>query len=502
MRAELFDTILARVERREAFSEVKNRTLGFDPLQDMRALRDTVVDADTEEALFYALTRLSHARRDRHLDVALVPGGLQIPDSAGVDVWGGGQGPERPEAEDPKEAPVRALPDYGEEGGFFVGDVADGSGVPLPSPGDRIVAVDGIPVEAWAAAVRPWIRHSHPAGLRWKTAEALSVASATLPPALRSDSLRLDVADADGATVRYALPYLPAGSLTWHGASGPRYPGLTLARSTVTWDLLVPTDDRRFLVLVWTGFRETMVADVDTLVALARREGLLDCAVIVDVTRSGGGSLGPYAVQHLQPRAFKTTLGTLRLSDVIVPFIEGKRRDFAAHDINDGGVPETVDDGSWLMDWLEHDVLAALQRGDVHTAPVPFKLAHASKDSDGVLPPAPAHFRGPFAVISGPSGGSHLDQFNAIVKDNGLGPLVGMPAGGYSNTWEWEEVLTFPGTDRPVVGFMYDIGHTIRPDGEVLEGNPAQVDEWIPLTARGAADYYSRLLDAALARLG
>lgn len=446
MRAELFDTILARVERREAFSEVKNRTWGLDPLQEMRALRDTVVRADTEEALFYALTRLSHARRDRHLHVALVPGGLQLADSAGVEVWGGGDEVE------PREAPVRAFPDYGKAGGYFVGDVADGSSLPLPSPGDRIVSVNGMSVDAWEESVRPWTRHSHPAGLRWKMAEGLSVASAMLPPALRSDSLRIEVTHGAGETVGYALPYLPAEALTWRDVSEPRYPGLSLKRSTVTYDLLVPDDGRRFLLLVWTGFRETMVADVDTLMALARREGLLDRAVIVDVTRSGGGSLGPYAVQHLQPKAFKTTFGTLRLSDVVVPFIEEKRRDFAAHDINDGGVPETVDDGSWLMDWLEHDVLDALQTDAVYTAPVPFKLAHAGKDSDGVLPPAPVHFHGAFAVISGPSGGSHLE-------------------------------------------------HTLRPNGEVLEGNPAQVDDWLPLTADGAADYYPRLLDAALAAL-
>jgi hypothetical protein len=495
-RAALFDTIMARVERREAFSDVKNRTLGFDPLEAMRSVRDDVVGASSQEDLFYALERLSHARRDRHLDVALVPGGLQLPDSAGIDVWGGGDAPS------PREAPVRLFPDYGEAGGLFVGDVAEAPGLPLPSQGDRVVAVNGSPTAVWEESMRPWIRHSATGGLRWRVAQAASLATAALPPAMRSDSLRLDVVGGEGDTVRYALPYLPASGLEWRGWSEPRYPGLSLLRSTVTWDLLVPDDGRRFVVLVWTGFRETMVADLDTLMTLAEQEGLLDRAVVIDVTRSGGGSLGPWAIQRLQPRAFKTTFGTLRLSDVIPPFIEDKRKDFLARNLNDGGVPETVDDGSWLMDWLENDVLPSLERGDVHTAPVPFKLAHASKESDGVLEPADVHFRGGFAVLSGPSGGSHLDQFNAIVKDNALGPIVGMPAGGYSNTWEWEEVLTMPGTGRPVVGFMYDIGHTIRPNGEVLEGNPAQVDEWIPLTAASARDYYPSLLSAALAKLG
>jgi hypothetical protein len=112
------------------------------------------------------------------------------------------------------------------------------------------------------------------------------------------------------------------------------------------------------------------------------------------------------------------------------------------------------------------------------------------------------HFRGPFAVISGPSGGSHLDQLVAIVVDNDLGPVVGMPAGGYSNTWEWEEVLRFPGTDQPVIGFMWSIGSTVRPNGEVLEGNPADVDEWVPLTSENVERYYPLLLERTLASVG
>ncbi|GMV06869.1 MAG: hypothetical protein AMXMBFR53_31440 [Gemmatimonadota bacterium] len=495
LRAALFDTVLARSERREAFSPVKNQAMAYDPLDAMRALRDEAVGADTEEALFYALAKLSHARRDRHLDVALVPGGLHLPDSAGVDVWGGGEAPP------PRRAPVRIFPDYGEAGGYFVGDVADVEGVAVPDPGTRVVSVNGVAVPDWEAAVRPWIRHSSLAGFRWKAAEALSLATAAWPPELRTDSLRLEVEGPGGTPVAVTLPFMSEGELAWRGVSEPRYPGTRSVLETVTYQLLLPDDGAEWLVLVWTGFRETMVADVDTLMAFAAREGLLDRHVIVDVTRSGGGSLGAYALQRLQPRPFRTTFGNLRLSDVIVPFVEGKRADFAARNVNDGGVAETVDDGSWLLDWLEDDVLAALERGDPYTGAVPFKLAHAPKDSDGILQPADVHFRGGITVVSGPSGGSHLDQFNAIVRDNALGALVGMPAGGYSNTWEWEEVLTFPGTDRPVVGFMYDIGHTLRPNGEILEGNPAAVDVQVPLTAEGAADYYPRLLDEALRAL-
>ena len=86
--------------------------------------------------------------------------------------------------------------------------------------------------------------------------------------------------------------------------------------------------------------------------AFGEENGLLDYAIIFDATRSGGGSLGAYAVQRIQGKPFKTTFGTLRLSDVIEPFVQDKREDFEAQRIYDGGGPETVDDGTWLMDWL------------------------------------------------------------------------------------------------------------------------------------------------------
>ena len=167
----------------------------------------------------------------------------------------------------------------------------------------------------------------------------------------------------------------------------------------------------------------------------------------------------------------------------------------------DSGVPEAIDDGSWLMEWLEGDVADSVAAGADYTNSVPFKLAHAPKDSDGILEPAPVHFRGRMVCFFVPRRGSHLDQFASIVKDNRIGHIIGMTAGGYSNTWEWEEVLRFPGTDQPVARFMWNIGHTIRPNGEVLEGNPAEPDERLVLTRENFRTYYPELLRRAMAYL-
>ena len=42
------------------------------------------------------------------------------------------------------------------------------------------------------------------------------------------------------------------------------------------------------------------------------------------------------------------------------------------------------------------------------------------------------------------------------------------------------------------------IGHTIRPNGEILEGNPAQVAEFIPVTRDNYESYYQLLLARTL----
>lgn len=497
-REALFDSILAWTADRAAFSPVKNRTLGFDPLEAMAGLRQSVVEASSEEEFFYALHRVSNARRDRHLSVALVPGGLTLDHEAGLPAW------DREEPPEPFSAPVRLLPDFSRDhAGFFIADVASGAGVdgPLPELGDGVISVNGRDPAALMEMARWYIRHSSIPGLRWKLAEALPLNTAILPPEFRGESLELEVLKPDGSSVSFSLPYLDPEEMDWTDWAEPAYPGFVLEFSNPTFDLYLPEDDRNLVLLLWHRFSSTLIEDVDRLMDFAQERGLLDRAVIFDATRSGGGSLGAYAVQRLQPKPFKTTFGTLQISDVIEPFVAERRAAFENRRVYDGAGPETVDDGTWLLDWLENEVLQDLEAGKEVTEPVPFKLAHAPKDLDGILQPAPVHFRGPFLVFSGPDGGSHLDQFMSIVVDNELGPVFGMDAGGYSNTWEWEEVLHYPGTDQPVVGFMWNIGHTIRPNGEILEGNPASVTHPLPLTAENAGEYHETLLAEALTYL-
>ena len=150
----------------------------------------------------------------------------------------------------------------------------------------------------------------------------------------------------------------------------------------------------------------------------------------------------------------------------------------------------------------DSDTREMILLGDEYTPAVPFKLAHLPKDSDGTLQPAPVHFSSKVAIINARTwGGSHLDQFTAMFVDNDLATFIGVPTGGYSNTWEGDEVLNFAVTGPPVVMFQWSIGHTIRPNGEVLEGNPAQPHEYIPLTRNNFQGYHRMLLDTAISEL-
>ena len=214
-----------------------------------------------------------------------------------------------------------------------------------------------------------------------------------------------------------------------------RYPGFERVLNFTSFDLYRPLNDERLLILDWYGFRDDLVTATDELIAYAESESLLEFDIVVDATRSRGGGRGAYAVQRLQALPFRTTFGNLRLSDLAADFVQSRIDAFDAGQVMSDGTRETVGSGSWLMDWFKDDVAKGFAAGQAYSNNVPFKLAHLPKWSDGVLKPAPTHFSGRMICWFGPYGGSHLDQFAAIVADNNLCHRMGMPTGGYSNTW-------------------------------------------------------------------
>jgi len=108
------------------------------------------------------------------------------------------------------------------------------------------------------------------------------------------------------------------------------------------------------------------------------------------------------------------------------------------------------------------------------------------------------HFSGPIVCLTMPFGGSHIDQVVAQLADNGLCYQIGMPLGGFSKTYVYDEVLRLPGSGIPLARFMWSCGNTVRPNGEVLEGNPAIPHESIPQTRDNFRHHHRQLVERAV----
>ena len=491
LRAELFDSIMEMTRRREAWSPFKEEGMGYDPLAEMEAVRDQVVNAGTEEELYYALTLLSNARRDSHLYLTPVPDGLS--------------GPRLPEV----HAPIQVRPDYTDMSapGFFVSGVdraaLTGSGLPgadRVAIGDAIVSVNGRAIPDFVETLRAWTRHSALQGLYWRLARDVPIRAPATAPSMYGETLDLELEDASGERYRASLPYLDPADVSLELGEAELYPGFSVVMERFNFNVLRPDDGRPIVLLQWLDFEYELIQDMIDLMEYAESEGILEHTMVIDVTASSGGSRGAYAIQRLVDKPFRTTFGNLRISDAAIDMIDSWAIE------PDRDVPEIFglnESRSWLHEWARTGARQDVEDGLEYTRATPFKLAHLPQEAeDGILEPAPVHFSGPIAIIGGPNGGSHLDQFVSMFADNDLAFTIGMPTGGYSNTWEAEETLYFPGTDQPVVQFMWNIGHTLRPNGQILEGNAVQPEIYVPLTRENFRTYHRDLLEAALARLG
>jgi hypothetical protein len=340
--------------------------------------------------------------------------------------------------------------------------------------------------------IRPYIRHSTENGFWLRAAEILNEKTPILPARFYDDELRVDLVGRDGKPYSLEPPYLPSDTIEWVGHGERSLGDYDRVMTTQTFDLYRHKAGRRIVLFVWHGFSDTLHEDMDEAMAWAQTEGVLNYDVIFDGTVSSGGGRGVYAIQRLSPKPFKLTFGNLRISDVTETFVEHRVGRIEKNQARRGGT-----EGQWLKEWLLDDVMKGIKAGQAYTNNVPFKSAYLPKWSDGIVKPAKVHFTGRMVCLLGPYGGSHLDQFAATVVDNDLCHTIGMPTGGYSNTWEWDEVVEFPLSGKPVVEYMWSIGHTIRPNGEILEGNPAEVKESIPVTAENYERYYDILFERA-----
>lgn len=461
---QLFDTLYERIQKREAFSPIKDQRWGetFDDRINRLNLRQRFRDASTKEELYAAVNMLSAARCDAHLRI----GDMNLNVSEGS-----------------YKTPIRFLPDLQKfrqdkmlEGvRYFVSQKGNDSSVSTVVVGDELLEVNGYPLAEYLNLMLPNYQMSTLAGgLIGQLAGGLSRYYSTrdqlLYPNGKQASYRLRRPDGSMYLVTPEYTYSSFSKVTWEGENPlytREYPGFRQAISTIDYDLYVPTNTaRKTLLIRWKDYEQVK----DTLSQLDEyitKNNMWNYNVVIDAAVSSGGSGSPLLIKRLAKQPFKTTFGNVRCSDITDKF--SRAQNFSRR--------------KWIEDYCT--------QGFEYTSSEPFKLRYFSEGSNGIMQPAEKHFTGNVAAIFGPYGGSNHDQMASMFIDNNIGVSFGLPTGGYSNTWEWvEEVAGFK--------FMYSIGHTLRPNGEILEGNPAEPLLRHPLQKNNFTSYFDELVKMAV----
>ena len=162
--------------------------------------------------------------------------------------------------------------------------------------------------------------------------------------------MNLTLERSTGERYDVALPYRDGcRSLRFAGS----YPGFVQVMNRENFNVLIDRS-RRITLLQWRRFdTDELTKDIPALLEYAEREEILDYAMIIDVSLSGGGSGGAYAIQRLVDQPFRPTFGNVRLSDL------GKAR--IQRYVNREPVVDAPDifglnlGRSWLYDWARTD---------------------------------------------------------------------------------------------------------------------------------------------------
>ena len=491
-RAALFEHLVAATLRRQAISPAKNALFAIDVIRDMNRHRAALLDATTPEQFWYALNLLSNTRHDRHLRVQPLADGLPVPDAL-IDrqirnyaALGDCRAP---------RANVELATDFsGDQPFLFLAAIGEGAKLPEGvAIGARLAAVNGVAIADYITAIEPYHCYSTPTFFWYHLPHHVVRQGSELPA--HEAQLALTFATPSGpleAVLDYGDPisFPPATR---------RYDGWTLMAE---WDScrLYRAATADVIALEWLGFGTSLCDDVDALMAFCGDRALLAHGVIFDASICRGGDYGGHLLRVLAKQRFRINLGDLRRSDAIAGIVDEVLAEdaeaIAVGRLNAGQLA-AVD---WRRHWLLDAVLPSLEEGG-STPPVPFKCAHQPMDGDGWLEPAPVHFTGPMVMLTMPFGGSHIDQVAAQIADNRMCVAhIGMPLGGFSKTWVGTEILRLP-SGQPIVGFEWSCGNTIRPNGEVLESNPAIPDRPYPVTRENFRHHHADMLNQALAIL-
>ncbi len=474
---DFFDDLVAKIDIRTAWSPKKWQHMGTTFEQELKKykLKEEFAQANSNIEWLRAIHKLNHIRYDHHLKLSETYDYIS--------------------EKRVTQAPIRLYADFTDDKKPFIfvanfTQAVEDKGVKV---GDKLLAVNNIPIDEYIERLKPYLQFSTLRNMYMeKLANALVAKSTLFGPEIPQNSTVTLTLEPKGGGSSYKIELNYEGryrNIDW------KYPYVVeLYRQNYSADksyiksmyrdlgfsevydnnedcALYINRTKKLNLIEWYDF-ESVSSNARELVNKAQQAGTLDWDVIVDATRSSGGGGGPHIVKYLVSQPFKVTFGNVRVSDA----------SWARSKAN--GMSSSV------RRWI----LKAIDAGKDYTTNEPFKLADFPEGSDGIMRPASTRFTGKKVVLTFTLGGSQYDQFCAMLVDNNDPDVhvMGMPAGGYSNTWEWGETIRLPnGTS---IGWEYDVGHTVRKNGEALEGNPAIPHTVVPFTRDNHSTYFKDLI--------
>lgn len=470
----LYNYLTSTILEREAFSPIKNKQLNINLKKEFAEHKTSFLQAKTDEDLYFEILKLSNLRRDSHLKMK--PLFLKnyekkvLPIKIGVVF----------DAKKPIFVIKQIANDYANQ-------------YPNLKVGDELVKIGGINIDEIIESTKAYIPSSTNNNHYFRLAKALSTNDFNLSRVIDYDQALFTFKTPQNSTYTYAFSYQKRDEVSFDKVE--KYNGFDLVLKGNNLNTYLSKKDN-VLILEWLDFESDLPDEVDTLMKWAYQNNKLGYNLIIDATESSGGSNSIYALRRLVSKCFSVTKGNLRISDITPKFIEKKTQGEIDIESEKYAKRAELDDGTNLRKWLNNQVKDSCLNKAEYSNNVVFKMKYKTQNDS--ICPFNTHFNGKIVALFSPRGGSQLDQFASMIVDNKLAHTIGMSAGGYSNTWEWKELVKNPNTNNVLCEFMWNIGHTIRVNGEILEGNPAQVDEYFPPTKENFRNYKNILFHKSL----
>jgi len=183
--------------------------------------------------------------------------------------------------------------------------------------------------------------------------------------------------------------------------------------------------------------------------------------LLVDVRNNGGGSIPTNLTALLARERFKTPTFEV----VFTPLMKNDNT-FLQESLGAGL------QAKYILDQL------AREKEAVKSSRFPFncKTSNCSL-TEAEYDPNPSVKKFNVAVLSGPGCISSCDQFVSLIKDNNIGRVVGLPSRGADSPTRAKKEFVFKNGEKFSMVFTTAIGY--RPNGELLEGNPASVEYYL-----------------------